>query len=182
MSQKKSHSEAIEAVQWPPEQILLVKLWGISRAFQWYLWIFFNFISHFSLNKSRNSRFQHVVHAKETGTRGLTTKCGVVMKGGIVLVIIQLSTSMVGTELSTSNWISTSTIWTLFRNNKFILYEMLQQKSFKKEFTLWFFIFFHSLNMAKFKAFQWKISSSINLVFLKSEIWTWISCMVSSCK
>ena len=35
-------------------------------------------------------------HAKETGTRGLTTKCGVVMKGGIVLVIIQLSTSMVG--------------------------------------------------------------------------------------
>ena len=33
-------------------------------------------------------------HAKETGTRGLTTKCGVVMKGGIVLVIIQLSTSM----------------------------------------------------------------------------------------
>ena len=58
------------------------------------------------------------------------------MKGGIVLVIIQLSTSMVGTELSTSNWISTSTIWTLFRNNKFILYEMLQQKSFKKEFTL----------------------------------------------
>ena len=121
-------------------------------------------------------------HAKETGTRGLTTKCGVVMKGGIVLVIIQLSTSMVGTELSTSNFISTSTIWTLFRNNKFILYEMLQQKSFKKEFTLWFFIFFHSLNMAKFKAFQWKISSSINLVFLKSEIWTWISCMVSSCK
>ena len=55
------YSEAIEAVQWPPEQILFTKWCRISRAFQWYLWILCKPISQFVLNKSWNSLFQHVV-------------------------------------------------------------------------------------------------------------------------
>ena len=63
-------------------------------------------------------------HAKETGTKGLTIKCGVVMKGGIVLVIIQLSTSMVLNYLLLTGSVQVP-FGTLFRNKKFILYEIL---------------------------------------------------------
>ena len=104
-------------------------------------------------------------HAKETGTRGLTTKCGVVMKGGIVLVIIQLSTSMALNYL-----LQTGSVHLPFRHSseiRSLCFMKCSSKIEKKNFHTFSFcdisFFFHSLNMAKFKAFQWIISSSRNL-------------------